>query len=42
MPEMMRQGQTHFCKERVIVMYVGDDREMLRILVDLFRRAWTS
>ena len=37
MPEMMHQGQTHFCrKERVIVMYVGDDREMLRILVDLF------
>ena len=30
-------GPTHFYrKERVIVMYVGDDREMLRILVDLF------
>jgi hypothetical protein len=30
-------GPTHFYrKERVIVMYIGDDREMLRILVDLF------
>ncbi len=30
-------GPAHFYrKERVIVMYVGDDREMLRILVDLF------
>jgi hypothetical protein len=36
-PVSLPSGPSHFYrKERVIVMYVGDDGEMLRILVELF------